>query len=76
MYKTPSGAFLVTVSTLLSHVVLEPEHLAYLLFVETDDDFAVNDGSRRRLRVDLDHLLHGFEVGANILLDKIDVSLR
>ena len=44
MYKTPSGAFLVTVSTLLSHVVLEPEHLAYLLFVEPYDDFAVYDG--------------------------------
>ncbi len=76
MYKTPSGAFLVTFSALLNHVVLDPEHLAYLLFVEPYDDFAVYDGGGGGLGVHLDHLLHGVEVGANILLDKIDVSLR
>jgi hypothetical protein len=76
MYKTPSGAFLVTVSAVLSHVVLEPEHLAYLLFVEPYDDFAVYDGGGGGLGVHIDHLLHSVEVGANILLDKIDVSLR
>jgi hypothetical protein len=76
MYKTPSGAFLVTVSALLSHVVLEPEHLAYLLFVKPYDDLAVYDGGRSGLGVHLDHLLHCIEVGTDILLDKFDVSLR
>ncbi len=76
MYRTPSGAFLITFSALLNHVVLEPEHLAYLLFVKPYDDFAVYDGGGGRLGFHLDHLLHGVEVGANILLDKIDVSLR
>ena len=53
-----------------------PEHLAYLLFVEAYDDLAVYDGGGGGLGVDLDHLLHGVQVGADILLDKIDVSLR
>jgi hypothetical protein len=67
---------LVTVSALLNRSVLEPELLAYLLFVEAYDDLAVYDGGGGRLRVHLDHLLHCIEVGTNILLDKIDVSLR
>ena len=67
---------LVTVSALLNRSVLEPELLAYLLFVEPYDDFAVYDGGGCGLGVDLDHLLHGVEVGTDILLGKIDVSLR
>ena len=47
-----------------------------MLFVEPYDDFAVYDGGRGGLGVDLNHLLHGVEVGTDILLDKIDVSLR
>jgi hypothetical protein len=76
VYRTPSGALLVTVCALLTLAVLEPQHLAYLLFVEPYDDFAVYDGGGGGLGVDLDHLLHGVEVGTDILLDKIDVSLR
>ena len=56
--------------------VLEPQLLAYLTFVEAYDDLTIYNGSRRRLRVHLDHLLHGVEISADILLDKIDVSLR
>ena len=56
--------------------MLEPQLLAYLLFVEPYDDLAVYDGGGGGLGVHLDHLLHSVEVGANILLDKIDVSLR
>ena len=53
-----------------------PEHLAYLLFVEAYDDLAVYDGGGGGLGVDLDHLLHGVEVGTDVLLNEIYVSLR
>ena len=57
-------------------VVLEPQLFAYLHFVEPYNDFAVYDGGGGGLGVDLDHLLHGVELGTDILLDKIGVSLR
>ena len=76
VYETPSSALLVTGSALLNHVVLEPEQLAYPLFVKPYDDFVVYDGGGGGLGVDLDHLLHCVEVGTDILLDKIDVSAR
>ncbi len=53
-------------------VVLEPQLLAYLPFVETYDDLAVYDGSGGGLGVDLDHLLHGVEVGADVFLGELD----
>ena len=56
--------------------VLEPQLLTYFLLVEPYDDLAVYDGGRGGLGVHLDHLLHCIEVGTDILLDKIDVSLR
>ena len=74
--RTTSGALLVAVSALLNRVVLELQLLAYPLFIEPYDDLAVYDGGGGGLGVDLDHLLHGVQVGADILLDKIDVSLR
>ena len=74
--RTTSGALLVTVSALLNRAVLEPQFLAYLLLVEAYDNFAVYDGGGSGLGVDLDHLLHGVEIGTDILLGKIDVSLR
>ena len=67
----PSGA-----RNLSLPVVLEPEHLAYLLFIEPYDDLAVYDGGGGRLGVDLDHLLHGVEVGANVLFGELDIVLR
>ena len=76
VYETPSGALLATVSALLNRVVLESEHLADLLFVETYDDFAVCGGGGGGLGVDLDHLLHGVEAGMGVLLNIIDISLR
>ena len=57
-------------------VVLEPQLLAYLPFVEAYDDLAVYDGSGGGLGVDLDHLLHGVEVGADVFLGELDVVLR
>ena len=56
--------------------MLEPKLLAYLFLIEPYDDLAIYNGSWRRLRVDLDHFLHGVEVGADVLLDKVDISLR
>jgi hypothetical protein len=64
------------VSALLNRALLEPELLAHLLFVEAYDDLAVYNSGGGRLGVDLDHLLHGVEVGTDILLGKIDVPLR
>jgi hypothetical protein len=52
--ETASGALLVTVSALLNRVVLEPQRLAYLLFVESHDDLAVYDGCGGRLGVHFD----------------------
>ena len=72
VYETPSGALLATVSALLNRVVLESEHLADLLFVETYDDFAVCGGGGGGLGVDLDHHLHGVEVGADVFLNELD----
>ena len=76
VYKTPSGALLVTVSALLNRAVLEPQLLANLFLIEAHYHLVVYDGGGGGLGVDLDHLLHRVEVGADILLDKIDVSLR
>ncbi len=76
VYRTPSGALLVTVSALLNPPVLEPQPLANLFLIEAYYHLAVYDGGGGGLGVDLDHLLHGVEVGTDILLDKIDVSLR
>lgn len=74
--RNSASALLVTVSALLNHDVLEPEHFAYLPFVEAYYDFAVYDGGGGRLRVHLDHLLHCIEVSTDILLDKVNVPLR
>jgi hypothetical protein len=52
--------------------VLESEHLAYLPFVEPYDDLTVYDGRGGGLGVDLDHLLHGVEVGADVLFGELD----
>jgi hypothetical protein len=64
------------VSALLKGAVLEPEHLAYLFFIEPYDDLTVYDGGGGRLGVHLDHLLHGLEVRTDVLLGEIDVPLR
>lgn len=76
VYETPSGALLVTVYAVLNHAVLEPEHLAYFLFVEPYDDLAVYYGGRGGLGVNLYHLLHCIEVGTDVLLGEFDTSLR
>jgi hypothetical protein len=76
VYETPSGALLVTVYALLNRAVLEPEHLTYFLFVEPYDDLAVYYGGRGGLGVNLYHLLHCIEVGADVLLGEFDTSLR
>ncbi len=55
---------------------LEPQQRAYLLLVEAYYYLAVYNGGRGRLGVHLDHLLHCIEVGADVLLDKINVPLR
>ena len=49
-----------------------PQHRAWLLFVGPYDDLAVYDGSGGGLGVDLDHLLHGVQVGADVFLDEPD----
>ena len=59
-----------------NRVVLEPEQLAYPLFVKPYDDFVVYNGGRGGLGVHLDHLLYCIEVGTDIFLDEIDISLR
>jgi hypothetical protein len=56
--------------------VLDPQLLAYLFLVEANYDLSVYNGSRRRLRVDLDHLLHSVKIGTNILFYEMDDSLR
>ena len=66
----------MTVSAQLNHAVLEPQLLAYLFFVEAYYYLAVYNGGRGGLGVHFDHLLHCIEVDTDILLDKIDVSLR
>jgi hypothetical protein len=57
-------------------VVLEPQLLAYLRFVEPYDDLTVYDGGGGGLGVDLDHLLHGVEVGADVLFGELYIILR
>ncbi len=56
--------------------VLDPQLLAYLLFVEPNDDLAVNDGGGGGLGVDLDHLLYGVEVGADVFLNELELARR
>jgi hypothetical protein len=46
--RTTPNALLATVSALLNRAGLEPEHLAYRLFVEPYDDFAVYVGGEGR----------------------------
>ena len=53
-------------------VALESQLFADLPFVESYDDLAVYNGGGGGLGVDLDHLLHGFEVGAYVLLGELD----
>ncbi len=55
---------------------LETEQRVDLPFVEAYYHLAVYDGGGGGLGVHLDHLLHGVEVGTDILLGKIDVPLR
>ncbi|CAA9453404.1 MAG: hypothetical protein AVDCRST_MAG78-3686 [uncultured Rubrobacteraceae bacterium] len=56
--------------------MLEPQLLANPLLVKAYDDFAVYNGGGGGLGVDLDHLLHGVEVGTDVLLGELDVVLR
>ena len=74
--RKASSALLITGPAQPNRVVLEPEQLAYPLFVKPYDDFVVYDGGRGGLGVHLDHLLYCIEVGTDIFLDEIDISLR
>ncbi len=55
---------------------LESQLLADLLLIEAYYYLAVYHGRGGRLGVYLDHLLHGVEVGADVLLGEFDVVLR
>jgi hypothetical protein len=76
VYETPSGALLVTVYAVLNRAVLEPEHLAYFLFVEPYDDLAVYYGGRGWTGVNLYISCIAVEVGTDVLLGEFDTSLR
>ncbi len=71
-----SGRQLCTLDEVFRASRSKPEQRVDLAFVEAYDDLAIYYCGGGGLRVHAHHLLHGVEVGADVLLGELDVVLR